>query len=257
MDKNNNNFLLSHFISEENFEKHIQKTINEYQESLKIIDLKKFNKNKIDPIKLVFDKVLYKKEFTEIINNEIARQRDKTNNNSIGYFHQNIFNFISNCEVPKEIWDVIFYDEDKIYYIEMKNKHNTMNSSSQSKTYMRMDSKISEENKNSKIICALVEVISTKSQNVPWIVTIDKEKKLSSDQIRKISIDKFYEIVTKDKDAFYKICKQIPITLNKLINKNNASLKKNTVIEELYKIDEDLYESLLKLAFSKYEDFNN
>ena len=44
------------FISEEDFKKHVQETIMKYGEKLKSYDLKRFNSNLIDPIKLIFDK---------------------------------------------------------------------------------------------------------------------------------------------------------------------------------------------------------
>jgi len=44
-----------------------------------------------------------------------------------------------------------------VIYVEMKNKHNTMNSSSSQKIYMRMQNKILE---NPKAVCMLVEVIA-------------------------------------------------------------------------------------------------
>ena len=79
------------FISQEDFERHVAMTISSYNESLKSIDLDKFNHNIIDPIKLTFDKALFRKTIEEIIELEIHRQRDKSNSNAIGYFHQNIF----------------------------------------------------------------------------------------------------------------------------------------------------------------------
>ena len=178
----NDDYILK-FISKENFEKHVYKTLSEYNDVLKSINLKEFNRNIIDPIKLLFDKNVFNKSFEEIITLEIHRQRDKSNNNSIGYFHQNIFKYIEKCEVPENGWDIIF---NKKYYIEMKNKHNTMNSSSSAKTYMRMQNQLLSSEKS---ICALVEVISTKSQNIPWVVTIDNIKQLPNERLRKISID--------------------------------------------------------------------
>lgn len=80
------------FISEEDFTKHVKKTIEKYGEKLESFDLKCFNKNIIDPIKLIFDKTVYHASWEEIVSNEIFRQRDKSNNNDIGYFHQRIFN---------------------------------------------------------------------------------------------------------------------------------------------------------------------
>lgn len=79
------------FISKENLKKHIRETMSCYNETLQQMDLKKFNNNLIDPIKLLFDHKLYQKTLEEVIRLEIFRQRDKTNTNAIGYFHQKIF----------------------------------------------------------------------------------------------------------------------------------------------------------------------
>ena len=135
------------FISEEDFKKHVRATIMKYGEKLESYDLKRFNSNLIDPIKLIFDKSVYRTSWEEIVNNEIFRQRDKSNNNDIGYFHQNIFSYFKGCEVPQAGWDVIYRNPDGIQmpdgdivhtiYVEMKNKHNTMNSASSAKTYIK------------------------------------------------------------------------------------------------------------------------
>ena len=47
------------FITEDDFEKHVRETIKQYGEKLQSINLKKFNKNIIDPIKMIFDKTVY------------------------------------------------------------------------------------------------------------------------------------------------------------------------------------------------------
>ena len=69
------------FISEEDFKNHVRATIMKYGEKLESYDLKRFNSNLIDPIKLIFDKSVYRTSWEEIVNNEIFRQRDKSNNN--------------------------------------------------------------------------------------------------------------------------------------------------------------------------------
>ena len=88
------------FIKKEDFVKHVENTIAEYGQNLESIDIKKFNSNIIDPIKMIFDKSVYRSTWEEIVSNEIFRQRDKSANNSIGYFHQRIFQYIADCRVP-------------------------------------------------------------------------------------------------------------------------------------------------------------
>ena len=250
-----NNFQLD-FITQENLEFHVMQTIKEYNKSLELIDLKKFNKNIIDPIKLLFDKAVYNKNFDEIIKLEIQRQRDKSNNNVVGYFHQNIFKYFKNCIVPEHGWDVIFRSENKIFYVEMKNKHNTMNSSSSAKTLMKMQQHLLSSADKENSICALVEVIAKKSQDIPWIITLDGVKQNKNEKIRRISIDKFYGIVTGNSDSFNKLCNQLPITIKKVIDNNHELQANDTVIDELYKYDKELLLALYKLAFSTYDGFN-
>ena len=247
-------FILD-FISQSDFEKHVLGTLNEYEEVLKSIDLKKFNSNIIDPIKLLFDKNIYAKNYEEIIALELQRQRDKSNNNSIGYFHQNIFKYIKNCEVPKSGWDIIYKGSKNSYFIELKNKHNTMNSSASQKTFMRMQNHLLNS-KNSSDICTLVEVIAKKSSNEPWIISLDGQKQTSNERLRRISIDKFYTIVTGDVLAFKKLCEQLPKTIEKLLKQNShLQLQKDSVYNELKKLDKDVLSALYKLAFRTYEGF--
>ena len=147
------------FISNKDIFAHVKDTVGQYRKS---INLDEFNANLIDPIKMTFDAKIYRKTFEEIIESECIRQIDKSNTNKIGYFHQNLFNYAGNgWEVPETGFDVV--NEKLHIYVEMKNKHNTMNSSSSQKTYMKMQSKILEDD---KATCMLVETIAKKSQKI-------------------------------------------------------------------------------------------
>lgn len=243
------------FISKEDFKSHIAKTIKTYNNTLHSIGLEDFNKNIIDPIKLTFDSKVYNKKVEEIIKDEIFRQRDKTNTNAIGYFHQNLFKYIKNCEVPEHGFDVIYNDVKngiKIY-VEMKNKHNTMNSSSSQKTYMKMQNKIITEKKAK---CFLVEIIAKKSQNIVWKVKLDGSN-IENENIRRVSIDKFYELVTGNKEAFYLICKELPVMIDEIISENKElKAKPDTVLQELMMINKDTLKAFYLLAFKTYEGFD-
>lgn len=147
------------FITDTNLFEHTLDTVKKYRFG---INLKAFNKNIVDPIKLTFDSKIYKKDVRDLIEGEITRQIDKSNTNHIGYFHQNIFNYLGNgWSVPDNGFDV--ENESNLIYVEMKNKHNTMNSSSSQKTYMRMQNKLLQ---NTSATCMLVEVIAKNSQNI-------------------------------------------------------------------------------------------
>jgi hypothetical protein len=254
------------FISEQDFLSHVQATIAQYGEKLEPYDLRKFNSNIIDPIKLIFDKTVYKFDWEEIVKNEIFRQRDKSNNNDIGYFHQKIFQYIGLCTVPNEGWDVIYTkdtgidlpDGDKVrtVYVEMKNKHNTMNSSASGKTYIKMQNQLlSDDN----CACFLVEAIATRSQNKTWQVTVDK-KKCSHRRIRRVSMDEFYSLVTGQADAFYQMCMVLPEVIETVVSGTAATVvPHDTVIDELNALTKEKNGSfalaLYMLGFGSYKGF--
>ena len=248
MHKSNNNYNLN-FISDIDLFNHVKHTVQAYTF---IINLKKFNKNIVDPIKLTFDKLIYKKTISELIDSEVIRQMDKSNNNTIGYFHQNIFKYIGGKDwfVPQRGFDII--NENKKIFVEMKNKHNTMNSSSSQKTYMKMQDQLISFPDST---CMLVEIIATKSQNTEWKITLNGERK-SREKIRRVSIDKFYEIVTGDSCAFKNLCQVLPLVITDSIKSLNEDVIKNTVFDDLKAISDDVLASLYLLAFQTYEGFD-
>ena len=255
------------FISEDDFKRHVQNTIEQYGEKLASYDLKKFNANIVDPIKLIFDKTVYGYKWEEIIKNEISRQRDKSNNNDIGYFHQRIFQYMKGCTVPQTGWDVVFTKEQGVeipecgkvrtVYVEMKNKHNTMNSAASGKTYMKMQGQLLSDD---DCACFLVEAIAKKSQNIPWAVTVDGTKQKHR-RIRRVSMDSFYATVTGEKDAFYKMCMVLPGAIEEVVESpSRAKLPKDTVMKELQQLaggkDGSIALALYMLGFGTYCGFS-
>jgi hypothetical protein len=237
------------FISDKNIFTHVKETVEKYRFK---IDLAKFNSNLLDPIKLTFDSKVYGKTLEEIIEAECIRQIDKSNSNHIGYFHQNLFRYIGDgWEVPSSKYDV--QNSQKNIFVELKNKHNTMNSAASQKTYMRMQQTIL---RNDKAICMLVEVIAKRSQNTIWRTSLDSET-FSNERIRRVSIDKFYEIVTDDPHSFKKLCESLPRILNDVVCTLQRSGIKNSVFQELENISPNILQSLFLSSFRQYEGFSN
>ena len=239
------------FIRDDDLFLHVKQTVEKYRFN---IDLKQFNANLIDPIKLTFDTKVYGKSIETIIESEVIRQMDKSNTNHIGYFHQNIFRYINpDWTVPKSGFDLI--NETEKIYVEMKNKHNTMNSSSAQKTYINMQSKLLE---SAQTTCMLVEVIAKYSQNIPWKISINSQQ-FNHDQIRRVSIDRFYALVTHDPYAFKKLCDILPTVLDDVITQQQSSdaTINNSVLEELHRLAPDnLLKSLYMLSFKNYDGFH-
>lgn len=236
------------FISDKQIYEHIKNTVLNYRT---IIDLAEFNRNLIDPIKLTFDAKVYGKTFEEIIESECIRQIDKANTNHIGYFHQNLFNYAGDdWYVPEKEFDVA--NDNRKIYVEMKNKHNTMNSSSAQATYMKMQKQLIKDPKST---CMLVETIAKQSQNIMWKATLNGVE-YKHESIRRVSMDKFYEVVFGQADAFMNLCKKLPAILDDVIEETHMGMINNTVYDELKKISSDSFKSLYLLAFETYEGFD-
>lgn len=231
------------FISEADFTEHVRRTIQKYGDKLMPYNLAKLNRNIIDPIKLVFDKSVYGLSWDEMVKSEIARQRDKSNNNDIGYFHQRIFQYMQGCIVPDNGsmggWDVIVSFPDGLavsendivhkVYVEMKNKHNTMNSAASGKTYIKMQHQLLQDD---DCACFLVEAIAKCSQNIKWETKVDGTH-VSHRRIRRVSMDEFYALVTGDKTAFYQMCMVLPSVIEKVIGDGVVDTPHDTAMTEL------------------------
>lgn len=245
------------FITDKHLYEHTKNTILKYRFD---IDFKKLNANLLDPVKLTFDSAVYHGNYAnttleQILEDEVRRQMDKSNTNHIGYFHQNIFNFIGTDQgwiVPTQGFDIENHRQ-KIY-VEMKNKHNTMNSSSSAKTYLRMQNKLLHE---PEATCLLVEVIAKRSQNIVWTCTVDK-RKMSHHKIRRVSIDQFYELVTGKPDAFARLCRILPKVIMDVLHKEQEKIIQNTVIDDIKQEKiAHILSALYAVSFKTYQGFDD
>ena len=70
-------------------------------------------------------------------------------------------------------------------------------------------------------------------------------------------MDKFYEIVTDDKESFYKLCMVLPDLISEIIHENKElQAGSDTVVNELKEKNPDLLKALYLLAFKEYEGFD-
>lgn len=196
------------FISNENIYNHVRETVNRYSAS---IDLKEFNKNIIDPIKLTFDAKVYGRSMEEVVASECMRQMDKSNNNHIGYFHQNLFRYAGNgWSVPSEGFDVVNEEQHIFAYL-----IDNANRIPKKKTNILLIRCLDKLIKDKSAICYIVNLSDYSNTEDKWNA-IDSEDNSSLDSLRIVSIDLFYGIVFHDINAYKKVCNTLPIILDDL-----------------------------------------
>src|SRR5690349_13559719 len=125
------------FISDDHFLKCISILHKAYLKAKNNVSKKSFYSNKIDTVKLTLDSKFNDIDQESLIQSEILRQIDKSINNSIGTFHEQILGGIDRFEVGNLSGFDIKATDDTLF-ADIKNKHNTMNSSSAEALFQKL-----------------------------------------------------------------------------------------------------------------------
>lgn len=246
------------FISDEHFLACIENLHNSYLKAKANISKKKFYNNKIDTIKLTFDSHFNNISEEKIIETEILRQIDKSINNSIGTFHEQILDGIVGFEMGKLSGFDIKATDDTLF-ADIKNKHNTMNSSAAESLFQKL-ARYADTYKKSK--CYWVQILAKSSFNEKWVSEING-KEYSHSRVYKISGDQFYALLTGKDDAFYQLYKALPIAIKDFLTsiEKSKSKSKNSALaeikEEIKATDRTVLNQITFENFSYYLGFEN
>ena len=218
------------FISDEHLLTCIANLHKSYLGAKNDISKKKFYSNKIDTIKLTFDTKFNDLDEENLIEAEILRQIDKSINNAIGTFHEEILGGITGFERG----NLSGYDikaKDNTLFADIKNKHNTMNSSASENLYQKLQR---YADKYPKCKCYWVQILATSSFNVNWETSFEKGSRIHKhDRVYKISGDQFYKLLSKQDDAFFQLYKSLPNAISDFLKtiKKSESIANSALTE--------------------------
>lgn len=195
------------FISDDHFIKCVENLHNAYLKAKKNISKKNFYNNKIDTIKLTFDSKFNNIDEDNLIQAEILRQIDKSINNSIGTFHEEILGGIKDYEVGKlSGFDIKAKDNSLFALLIHEKTPVNLNDAIFDKL-----AKTANIFKNSK--CYLVDFTVENEKIEKWTLTND-ESTVSHKNVYKISSGCFYTLLTGNQNS-----------LKQLSQKTTAMLK--------------------------------
>ncbi|MEX2595618.1 MAG: Eco47II family restriction endonuclease [Salibacteraceae bacterium] len=220
------------FISDEHYLECIKNLYESYVKAKANISKQKFYNNKIDTFKLTFDAKFNNADEKSVIETEILRQIDKSINNSIGTFHEQILGGIKGYERGHLNGFDIKADDDTLF-ADIKNKHNTMNSSAAESLFQKL-AHYADTYKQAK--CYWVQVLAKNSFNEKWFGEING-KEYSHSRVYKISGDKFYELLSGSKTAFADLYKSLPIAIQDFLDEQTKSqpIASNSALAEIEK----------------------
>ncbi|MBT4376480.1 Eco47II family restriction endonuclease [archaeon] len=194
------------FLSDEDFLKCVQWVCDAYPKEKRKQDMKKLQKNTLDPFKLYFDAINKEKSVNEWLVMESSRQYDKTVNNRVGEFHQMVLGKVIGWEDlgRGDKTGLDLKKSDSSIFIELKNKENTVNSSSMAKVYDKLE-KALEDYPNAIMYWGFVFSMKGDSGEKVWKY-LGKE----NSKIKMVWGKKLYELITGDKNALDKLFEALP-----------------------------------------------
>jgi hypothetical protein len=239
------------YLSDEHLITCIANLHNAYTKAKNNLTKQDFYKNKVDTIKLTFDSLFNSIDQDSLIQAEILRQIDKTINNSIGAFHEQVLGGIAGFEAGnlsgydiKAIDDTLFAD--------IKNKHNTMNSSSAESLFQKL-ARYADTYKKAK--CYWVQILAKSSFNTLWAGEING-KEYSHSRVYKISGDRFYALLSGQDDALFQLYKALPLAINDYLlslKKSEQTLLENSALNEIkLSVDQTERTVLDQITFENY-----
>lgn len=218
------------FISDAHLLECIGNLHNAYLKAKNNISKKSFYSNKVDTIKLTFDAKFNDIDEERLIQAEILRQIDKSINNSIGTFHEQILGGIEGFEIGNLSGFDIKAKDDTLF-ADIKNKHNTMNSSSAEALFQKL-ARYANDYKKAK--CFWVQILAKGSFCDLWTGEING-KEYSHSRVYKISGDHFYALLSGQEDALLSLYKVLPIAIKDYLNLkiHTEEIAKNSALDEI------------------------
>lgn len=218
------------FITDEHLLTCIGNLHNAYLKAKNNITKKNFYSNKVDTIKLTFDSKFNDVDEEKLIQSEILRQIDKSINNSIGTFHEQILGGIKGFEAG----NLSGYDikaTDNTLFADIKNKHNTMNSSAAEALFQKLK-RYADDYKQAK--CYWVQILAKGSFCELWSGDING-KEYSHSRVYKISGDQFYALLSGQQNAMFQLYKALPSAIKDYLKsvEEPEEIAANSALEEI------------------------
>jgi len=218
------------FITDEHFLSCIGALHNAYMKAKNNITKKSFYSNKVDTIKLTFDAKFNGIDEEKLIQSEILRQIDKSINNSIGTFHEQILGGIKGFEAGYLSGYDIRATDDTLF-ADIKNKHNTMNSSAAEALFQKL-ARYADDYKKAK--CYWVQILAKGSFCELWRGDING-KEYSHSRVYRISGDQFYSLLSGQEDAMFQLYRTLPIAIKDYLEsiEEAKDIVENSALEEI------------------------
>jgi hypothetical protein len=211
----------------------VQSVIDSINSAVSNIDSSLY-KNVIDPFSALFDASTQNITYSDWLDQEKRRQLQKTFQNTIGYFHENIIGHMDGWNhLDSGGYDV--ENQSRRIIAEIKNKHNTMNSSSAEAVYTKMVEFLDGTKQGYTGYVVTIIPKRPRRTNTTYHPSVRGRRLPERDDLRIVDGATFYQIATGDNDALIKLYRALPTAIKAALRKSDAEYKPElSRFEELF-----------------------
>lgn len=228
------------WIDDNNLETSVEKLLTVSKKAiLASNDDSKLYRNVVDPFSAVFQMGGFDLTSDDWLKNEKTRQAQKTLQNHVGEFHQNILGCVDGWNNLGAGNIVDLRSDTRKIIAEVKNKHNTVTGGNLKDVYDNLAGEVMpKSSKYNGYTAYFVTVIPKKAVrfNYPFTPS-DKTtgtKKPSNEQIRSIDGASFYQLVTGSQTALKDLFEVLPTVINSLLAVEQLNSKDRVLLNDLF-----------------------
>jgi len=191
-------------------------------------------KNIIDPFSALVDAARQGISLDTWMKQEKSRQIQKSFQNAIGNFHQHILGAINGWKDAGEGGNYNVINDKKKIIAEIKNKYNTMNSSSQLSAYDKLANWIDYGKQG--YTAYVVDIIpkTPKPYSIPFTPSNRNVKRPTRKNLLRIDGRSFYALATGKKDAIDQLYATLPKVLEDILKIDDSTLTNSSEFKQLF-----------------------
>jgi len=185
---------------------------------------KDFYRNGVDPFSATFDAACNNMGIDEWIITERRRQSQKTLQNALGHFHQQLLSHVAGWSIPDENF-IDLVCEDKGMVVELKNKHNTVKKSDLKSVYDELQEAVMHKTSRYRGFTAYyATIIPSNHEKFDRLFTpsdnATKTLKPENQLIREIDGFSFYAMATGVDTALSDLFEVLPFVIKQVLTEN-------------------------------------
>jgi len=194
--------------------------------------VRNFYSNSIDPFSAVFEAALNGISVEDWFEMETTRQIQKTLNNAVGTFHQKLLGSLEGW-VDFGVGSGIDLRSARHKIVaEVKNKHNTMNSSSAEATFEKLSNWLRYRDKG--FTAYVVTIVPKTPEPLDRAWTHSASIAPARPDIRIIDGRSFYALATGDSNALFKVYEKLQTSLIEKMSDANESISYDPLAKKIF-----------------------